>query len=377
MEIIVIFLEIEIVIFKTFKIDIPGDRVWNIHETKRSRFLHLQSLISRHRDWIIARIFYLLSKRDNFNDRFPKRKLEVSFRIKNRVASPSNFLFCRWCLRTFKISKKQTNASNYSRMESNSKSFGNQTGPLYNCGKIWRSNFLRREFLNKRLKFRDQPDAAPWADDDLAWAWPRPRRSRSRGWEDQRSGLCCCSTRSVSRVSSRKSLAQPRTSCTKRSWSITRRSSRMPKVVGRPPSRRPRSPPGAVRSDSPRWQRPSPRSTCTSLTGVAGCTSCTGRRGCRIAEPVWRRISNLTMWLELWSSYVWVTRSKERDWLGEIGIILLNGESVNTYSRKLLSRGFFVYRWDAIRAVGWFDRVTFELEIRSRTCNFSFLRLYL
>lgn len=329
MEIIVIFLEIEIVIFKTFKIDIPGDRVWNTFMRQRDRDFYICNLLSLVIEIELSREYFTFFRNAiTLTIVSPTGNWKFPFELKNRVASPSNFLFCRWCLRTFKISKKQTNASNYSRMESNSKSFGNQTGPLYNCGKIWRSNFLRREFLNKRLKFRDQPDAAPWADDDLAWAWPRPRRSRSRGWEDQRSGLCCCSTRSVSRVSSRKSLAQPRTSCTKRSWSITRRSSRMPKVVGRPPSRRPRSPPGAVRSDSPRWQRPSPRSTCTSLTGVAGCTSCTGRRGCRIAEPVWRRISNLTMWLELWSSYVWVTRSKERDWLGEIGIILLNGESV-------------------------------------------------
>lgn len=62
----------------------------------------------------------------------------------------------------------------------------------------------------------------------------------------------------------------------------------MPTAVGRPPSRKPRSPPGAIRSDSRCWRRPSPRSTCTSSTGDEGCTSCTGRRGCRIVEPALR-----------------------------------------------------------------------------------------
>ena len=165
-------------------------------------------------------------------------------------------------------------------------------------------------FFTNNWNFDDQPDAAPWADDDLAWAWPRPRRSRSRGWEDQRWGLCCCSTRSVSRVSSRKSLAQPRTSCTKRWWSITRTSSRMPRVAGRPPSHRPRSPPGATRSDSRCWLRPSPRSTCTSLTGAGGCTSCKGRRGCRIVEPVQFQISRLDIY------YITLEkRRRERDWV--------------------------------------------------------------
>lgn len=53
----------------------------------------------------------------------------------------------------------------------------------------------------REMKSEDSPDEEPWSDDGLAWASPRPRLCQSRGWEDQRSGLCCCSTTSVSRVS--------------------------------------------------------------------------------------------------------------------------------------------------------------------------------
>ena len=86
-------------------------------------------------------------------------------------------------------------------------------------------------------------------------------------------------------MSSCKSLAQPRTSCTKRSWWTTRTNSRTPTVVERRRLRRPLSPPGAIRSGSQHSPRPSPRSTCTPPTAIVDCTSCRDRRGCRTVVP--------------------------------------------------------------------------------------------
>lgn len=76
--------------------------------------------------------------------------------------------------------------------------------------KRWSKTYTRRfketidtydKYRRNEINRRDSPDEVPWADDGLASAWLRRRLCQSRGWEDQRSGLCCYSRTSVSRVS--------------------------------------------------------------------------------------------------------------------------------------------------------------------------------
>jgi len=86
------------------------------------------------------------------------------------------------------------------------------------------------------------------------------------------------------------SSAQPRTSCTKRSWSTARSSSSTRRaVVARPPRRRLSSPPGVRQGRHPGspWHSPSrsPTWTCRRSTAGEDCRTCRGRKGCRTAAP--------------------------------------------------------------------------------------------
>lgn len=84
------------------------------------------------------------------------------------------------------------------------------------------------------------------------------------------------------------SSAQPRTSCTKRSWWTARRSSTRRAVVAPRRRRRPSSPPDGARCpDSPsHFRSRSPTWTYMRSTAISGCRTCRGRKGCRTVAPV-------------------------------------------------------------------------------------------
>lgn len=87
------------------------------------------------------------------------------------------------------------------------------------------------------------------------------------------------------------SSAQPRTSCTKRSWWTTRMCSTRRAAVERRQRRRPSSPPDGGHPGSLHSLCRSLMWRCTRPTATAGCRMSKGRKGCRTAAPADRYVA--------------------------------------------------------------------------------------